>query len=99
MEDMAALDAVYDERNRCVAAMSVMAQLLRWPCGLGKHSEQDATWDREWMNIVFIDLPTGQASWHIHDRDLRLFAHLPPYTKQWDGHSTAEKYDRLERIY
>lgn len=102
------INAVYDERNRCVAAMTCMAMTRGWVTWLGKHEPaNDPMWDKEWMNVVFIDLPTGQVSWHIHDRDLPLFAHLPvrpdgpsiegDITK-WDGHSTEEKYKRLERL-
>ena len=47
---------------------------------------------------MFIDLPTGQASWHYHDREAHLFAGLPPYTKPWDGHTTPEKYERLAAL-
>lgn len=101
------INAVYDERNRCVAAMTCMAMTRGWLTWLGKHEPaNDPTWDKEWLNVVFIELPTGQVSWHIHDRDLPLFAHLPhaqpPYIEgdatRWDGHSTEEKYKRLERL-
>jgi len=34
--------------------------------------------------VVYIELPTGQVSWHMP-------AHPTPY----DGHSTSEKYDRI----
>lgn len=45
---------------------------------------------------VFIDLPTGQVSWHVHDSELALFDFLPTSDQRcWDGHSTDEKYERL----
>jgi len=51
----------------------------------------------EWNWIVFIDLPAGQATWHIHDDELPRFSHLPRSTgREWDGHTTAKKYDRVE---
>ncbi|GAB6139082.1 hypothetical protein [Halanaerobaculum tunisiense] len=34
--------------------------------------------------VVYIELPTGQVSWH-----------LPEHKKEWDGHSTEEKYERI----
>lgn len=40
----------------------------------------------EWP-VVFISLPTGQASWHI-----------PQYPKEWDGHSTEDKYTRVHQF-
>lgn len=44
---------------------------------------------------VYIDLPTGQASFHYHDRYAHLFADLPAYEGVWDGHSNEDKYERL----
>jgi len=96
--ERAAKDAAYHERNQCVAALVTMATMLGWRHGLGLHDESDASWDREWMHIVFIDLPTGQVSWHIHDRGLPMFQHLKPYPGTWDGHTTDEKYQRLAKL-
>lgn len=96
---------VYRERNRLVAALVRIAHqrwahgiTLEWRAGLGRHPEDDATWDREWMTIVFIDTPAGQLSWHIHDSELDLFDGIPPYEGVWDGHTTDEKYRRLELV-
>ena len=87
-------DGVYDERDRLVAAISKL-----FPSRLERHPDSDVTWDDEWRWIVFIDLPTGQASWHIHDRELPWFKHLTrSCSKSWDGHTTEEKYQRLERL-
>ncbi len=35
--------------------------------------------------VVYIDLPTGQVSWHI-----------PEYAGEYDGHTTEHKYNRIE---
>lgn len=84
-------DGAYAERNKVVAALSKC-----FPSCLGMHPVDDATWDRDWMTIVFIQLPTGQASWHLHDSDVPLFRHLKhDPSVAWDGHSTEEKYRRL----
>jgi hypothetical protein len=37
--------------------------------------------------IAFIELPSGQVSWH-----------LPQHARAWDGHTTAEKYSRCRRF-
>lgn len=91
----AAKDAAYAERNQCVAMMAKMARVLGLRAGLGKHEATDANWESEWRNIVFIELPAGQCSWHIHDRELPLFSFLPSYEGTWDGHSYDEKYARM----
>lgn len=85
----------YKERNALVALLSKM-----FPSALGKHDETDELWDDAWRNIVFIDLPDGQCSWHIHDTELPNFAHLIPppgvaFPINWDGHTTEEKYERV----
>ncbi len=86
-----AKDEAYAERNKLVCALSKL-----FPAWLGKHEETDMSWGKEWLNIVYIQLPTGQVSWHIHENLLPLFAHLELDTdKKWDGHTTDEKYTRL----
>jgi hypothetical protein len=37
----------------------------------------------EWP-VVYIQLPTGQVSWH-----------MPEHPWEWDGHTTPEKFDRI----
>jgi hypothetical protein len=86
------LDAVYAERNALVCALSKV-----WPSHIAQHPE-DPSWDPEWNNIVFIQSPAGQLTWHIHERELPMFAHLNPGPNNWDGHTTAEKYERLATL-
>ena len=81
-------DAAYLERNQVVAALAKC-----FPSGVARTAIEG--WSEDWHGCVYIDLPTGQASWHFHDSHAHLFADLPPYTGQWDGHGTPEKYRRL----
>jgi hypothetical protein len=91
-----AKDGAYSERNACVAFMCKMAHQLGWTAFRGLHDEADTAWERDWRHIVFILTPTGQLSWHIHDSELPLFAWLPRADgNHWDGHVTAEKYERM----
>lgn len=89
--ELTPLDQAYQERNRLVAL------LARLYFG-GIRKTEIPGWDPEWHNCVFIDTLEGQMSWHYHDREARLFADLPEYTHEWDGHSTPEKYQRIERL-
>lgn len=84
-------DAAYLERNQVVAALAKC-----FPSGTACTAIEG--WHEEWHRCVYIDLPTGQASWHYHDSHAHLFAGLPPYTREWDGHDTAEKYRRLAAL-
>lgn len=83
-------DAAYAERDRLVCALSKV-----FPSYLSRHAEDDVEWENDWRWIVTIDLPTGQASWHIHDSEREWFAHLEARPNAWDGHSTEEKYRRV----
>jgi hypothetical protein len=37
-------------------------------------------------------------TWHVHDNDVPLFGHLQIRDNDWDGSSTADKYERLRRL-
>jgi hypothetical protein len=84
-------DCAYEERNRVVA---LLARL--YPAGIKKTAIEG--WDPEWHGCVYVELPTGQCSWHFHDRDAHLFEGLPPYPGEWDGHTATEKYERIEKL-
>lgn len=89
-------DAAYTERNKCVALIARMALALGLKAGIGQHEDKEGEdWEDDWRNIIFIDLPSGQISWHIHDSDVSMFAFLPKYDGKWDGHDTEEKYRRV----
>lgn len=88
---LSAIDEAYYERNQLVAALARL-----FPSGLRKTDIDE--WDPAWHNCVFIDLPTGQVSWHFHDREAHLFEGLPAYERPWDGHSTQEKYKRVANL-
>jgi len=75
----ASIDDVYHERDQLVAALSKI-----YPSHTAVHHGE---WEDGWRNIICIHLPTGQATWHIHDSELGLFDHLVTLTDHWDGQS------------
>lgn len=79
----------YTERDKCIALLTQMAQKLGLNTGI-RTDDLDPSWP-----IVYIDLPSGQVSWHVNEHELPWFAHLPLYEKAWDGHATEEKYERV----
>jgi hypothetical protein len=81
-------DQAYRERNVLVA---LLARL--YPAGVRPTTIEG--WNPQWNNCVYIDLPTGQISFHYHDDDAHLFQGLATYAKPYDGHS---KDDALKRI-
>lgn len=84
----------YVERDRLVCALSKI-----FPSWIARHPDSDTKWDDDWRWIVFVSLPTGQATWHIHDSERQWFAHLPEGANLWDGHTTEEKYRRLAALH
>lgn len=85
------VDTAYRERNMLVAYLSKL-----YPSGVKKTVIEG--WDECWHNCVYIDLPTGQASWHFHDNDKDLFDHLTEYPFEWNGHTTEEKYNSMNTL-
>jgi len=90
-------DGAYLERNRCVALIARMALASGWRAGIARTAIDG--WSDDWHGCVYVDLPTGQVSWHYHDSQAHLFADLPAYTGAWDGHDTPEKYRRVGEAF
>lgn len=89
-------DDAYLERTKVVAALAKFAQNMNCKVGIGRTDIPD--WSPDWHNIIYINLPTGQISWHYNDAYADLFKDFPPYEGEWDGHDTDEKYRRLEAL-
>lgn len=84
-------DQAYIERNHVVAALARL-----FPSGVQRTNIPD--WNSEWHGCVYIDLPAGQISYHFHDSQAHLFADLPPYAGEWDGHDKEVVHARLATI-
>jgi hypothetical protein len=89
-------NGAYQERAHVIAALSKCfpAHLTRHEVGIGE------SWDEDWRTVVCIHFPdpAGQGTWHIHDSEVPLFAHLEVTESDWDGHTTDEKYERLKLL-
>lgn len=90
-------DAAYEERNRCVALIARMAVWMALPVAVTKTAIEG--WSEDWHGCIYIELPTGQVSWHFHDSQAYLFAGLPTGDAAWDGHDTPEKYRRVDAAF
>lgn len=93
------LNAVYRERDLVLAMVAHIAKDAGYTVGLRLHEDDSKQqWEDEWRNVLFIELPTGQCSWHMHASELEYFKHLGYYPKSWDKHSTEEKYERVKKF-
>lgn len=68
----------YHERDMLVCTLTKL-----FPAYLARHSEEEE-WEYDWRWIVYIDIPTGQVSWHIHDSERAMFDHLEVKENNWD---------------
>lgn len=76
-----AADREYDRRYGLV--LDAVAEAHRTGLLAGFRCDTD---EQAWP-VAFIELPSGQVSWH-----------LPQHPRPWDGHSAEEKYARIERF-
>ena len=74
-------DTNYDQRYKEVIEVMYYAMSCGYQVGIRIDPSEP-----EWP-VVYIELPTGQVSWH-----------MPQHNKEWDGHSTEEKVDRVKRF-
>lgn len=89
-------DQAYWERNQLLYNL---AKQYRKDSHMCLHPEEDKSWERDWMWIVCLHTPAGQMTWHIHDSESQRFRSLLGVGKNhWDGHTTEDKYKRLETL-
>lgn len=70
-------DTNYQVRYGLVLRALLFAHDLGLPAGI--RFDVDPEWP-----VVYIELPTGQVSWH-----------MPQHVVAWDGHDTSTKYQRI----
>jgi hypothetical protein len=81
------LSVLYSERARLVALLAAS-----YPSALVHGADPRAP---GWP-VVYVELPTGQCSWHIAPGDIGLFDHVPTVPNHiWDGHDGAERDRRV----
>lgn len=84
------LNAAYRERAHLVALLAAI-----YPAEFCENPDPDY---EDWP-IIYVQLPTGQASWHISPNDTDLFSGIKFGTDaEWDGHTTEAKYERIDKL-
>jgi len=86
-------EKLYTERAQCVIALARAASALG--CRVGFREDPDLGSATAQWPVLFIDLPTGQVSWHLTVEDRRSAVDIGAYLGEWDRHDTPEKYRRL----
>lgn len=80
------LNEVYADRNRLAQLLAYLAEKCGYVAGIEAVPD-----DPDWP-VLYIDLPTGQVSWHIPRAD--LWPHST-YEGAWDGHDNTLKANRM----
>lgn len=97
-------DNAYTERNKCVAALANVIYSIALPkyrVYVTHHPEEDESWDNDWRTILVIEYDGFvQMTWHFHDSEKNLLKRFPVVNSyKWDGHTTDEKYNRLQNLF
>lgn len=80
-------DEAYYDRNQAVMMAAKLAAKLGYTVGV-RPDEDEPGW-----TLVYIELPTGQVSWHLPDAELTGL--WRSYESAWDGHTVEEKRERI----
>jgi hypothetical protein len=94
MTDTEEKNEAYRQRDYLVAALARLFPSGKQLQPADLHTDIPG-WDSKWHGCCFIDLPSGQISYHYHDSQAFLFEDLPPYSKEWDGHDKEKVHSRL----
>lgn len=87
-------DRAYQERNRLVCLVARLALLSGWRAGTWR----DPDGEPGFALVVGVELPTGQVSFHMDERDpVAPWTALPTFPGSYDQHTDVEKWDRLLR--
>ena len=80
---------IYEARARLTALLAAI-----YPSYFGSDPGEP-----DWP-VLYIETDAGQLSWHINKKDMHLFEHVVIVEDgpSWDGHSTEEKYRRIESL-
>lgn len=78
----------YDIRNDLIHDAVHLARKVGYKAGFLIHTPVadivEQAWDHRWGVVAYIELPTGQVSWHIESPDI-----------VYDGHDYQDKHERI----
>lgn len=67
-----------------------------YPSAISAAVPSASGFDRELDWFVYVNLPTGQVSWHVKHEFRGMFSHLIALPiSPWDGHDQEEKWKRI----
>jgi hypothetical protein len=92
--NLSKINGLYQERAIILRAFAIAAA----GCGCAVYRGIDLLGETGFDTVLFIELPSGQVSWHLSDEDADLVAFVPlRLDAAWDEHDTEQKIARLLR--
>ena len=90
----ARMEAARRNRQKVLNERQMLISLLSrlWPSHLSEAQRPNAIA----QSVVCIHSPAGQLAWLVSDEELPLFDHLERTAGDWDGHTSADRYARLD---
>ena len=75
-------DRCYTQRAIVIKLLVCLAARLGYDHGWG--IDDDDLCCPEWRNVMYVQLPEGQYSWHIAPADKELFSNIKQFGGKWD---------------
>ncbi|HZX67889.1 MAG TPA: hypothetical protein VFE70_03340, partial [Candidatus Elarobacter sp.] len=95
---------LYRERSALAAALAKRVLMEELKTGVPRGTFAGIRHDDQpgidgYRTVLYIELPTGQVSWHFNDAGATDFLDgIPRYLGTYDGHTTPEKCRRIETL-
>ena len=84
---------IYEDRNHVALLAAELARM----CGYKVTVSVDPD-EPDWP-VLYIELPTGQISWHMQKNKITNCLERFPHKKtNWDGHTTRQKNKRIREF-
>lgn len=77
------INKLYTQRAIAVVLFAKMAQRLGYKVGIGLDNNEH--WESQWRNVLYVEIPEGQFSWHFSPSDFHLIENFPLFNGSWDG--------------
>jgi len=90
------INQAYTQRAIAIVLFAKMAQRLGYKVGIGLDNNEH--WEPQWRNVLYVEIPEGQFSWHFHPNDFHLIENFPLFNGEWDGKFNGRNIELVKSI-
>ena len=99
LDELRELPALRKAKNTAYRFRNLLAAALAAHYPAVVYETTDEGWQKEWATCLYIQLPTGQVSFHFHESERHLVAHVPmAEANPWDKSGLDEHVERIEGL-